>query len=110
MPSAADTLSNLLGSQGPLVPPVGFAEGAIEGATDSEIDTGLDRVGVVDDGIDDGREFGEGASEGVDGITELASLVVRNADVIAVGIVGLVTAYTVGQLFTFNFNIGDSNA
>jgi len=41
-------------------------------------------------------------------ISNLAGLIFNNADVIASAVGLLVIVYTLGQLFTFNFNIGGS--
>jgi len=42
-------------------------------------------------------------------LVDVLQAIVANADVIGVGLVGLVLVYTLGQLFTFSFIIGDDD-
>lgn len=109
----SNPLTNLLSSSGPIVAPVDLGAGVIEGSTGRDVELGIEdrpEFSPVTGGRDDGREIGRSGSQGVSDLANLAGVILRNLDVIALGIVGLVIAYTVGQLFTFNFNVGDSTA
>ena len=82
---------------------------SVAGDDDAEVTFGATPFGNFRYNTDDGSVEAPGTGGGTGTpISRLAGLVVTNAGAIASGIVVLVAIYVFGNLFTFNFNVGDN--